>query len=79
VKYRLVYTRRAEKDIETLDINTKDRIGKTQTAQQMNQRLTPHALPPVSGAPIECFASKSLSKATFRLSTLRCFSLHLVP
>ena len=55
MKYRLVYTRRAEKDIETLDINTKDRIGKTQTAQQMNQRLTPHALPPVSGAPIQFF------------------------
>jgi len=29
VKYRLVYTRRAEKDVGKLDIHTKDRIGKT--------------------------------------------------
>ncbi len=29
MKYRLVYTRRAEKDIENLDLNTKDRIGKS--------------------------------------------------
>ena len=28
MKYRLVYARRAEKDIEKLDFNTKDRIGK---------------------------------------------------
>jgi len=29
VKYRLVYTRRAERDIKKLEPNTKDRIGKT--------------------------------------------------
>ena len=29
MKYRLVYTRRAEKDVGRLDINIKDRIGKT--------------------------------------------------
>jgi mRNA interferase RelE/StbE len=28
VKYRLVYTRRAERDIRKLEPNTKDRIGK---------------------------------------------------
>jgi mRNA interferase RelE/StbE len=29
VKYELVYTRRAERDIEKLEPNVKDRIGKT--------------------------------------------------
>jgi mRNA interferase RelE/StbE len=29
VKYRLIYTRRSERDISKLDPNTKDRIGKT--------------------------------------------------
>ncbi len=29
MKYRLVYTRRAERDIKKLEFNTKDRIGKT--------------------------------------------------
>ena len=29
MKYRLVYTRRAERDIKKLEPNTKDRIGKT--------------------------------------------------
>jgi len=29
VKYRLVYTQRAARDIKKLDSNTKDRIGKT--------------------------------------------------
>lgn len=28
MKYRLVYTRRAERDIKKLDLNTKKRIGK---------------------------------------------------
>ena len=28
MKYRLVYTRRAERDIKRLESNTKDRIGK---------------------------------------------------
>jgi len=29
VKYRLVYTRRAERDIKKLESNTKERVGKT--------------------------------------------------
>jgi len=28
VKYRLIYTRRAERDIKKLEANTKERVGK---------------------------------------------------
>jgi mRNA-degrading endonuclease RelE of RelBE toxin-antitoxin system len=43
VKYRLVYTHRALKDVDALDAGVKQRIGKT--LQQYEQRPLDHAEP----------------------------------